>query len=165
MQINRGGPARLRLGIRVIVAYKLTKAVLETAAAVAIAAAVAMGTLPNVAVYAHLLHEHMSPQWSMWLSALLTRASEPRHLRLAAVALALDAVMTMIEGISLGGGWWWGPWVVVVATTTLLPVELGGFVQHGPDLGRVIILAANLAVVAYLARHALGMHRSAGDGS
>lgn len=156
--------ARAYLGMRLIVGYKLVKASLEVAGAMAIMLVGSSGLPSRLVEYGSALHEHLSPEWSRRVSEMLTSAEEPRHLRVAALALALDGAMTVLEGISLGRGWWWGPWLVVAATTTLLPVEIVGLLHHGLEPLRLAVLVANVVVVVYLGRHAL-RRRGGGRGA
>ena len=148
------GSARPRLGMRVIVAYKAIKAGVEIAGALLVALTAATNIAPGVLGLARLLHEHVCSEWSRQLSGILIAAADPRHLRLAALALGLDGVLTAFEGAALGRGWRWGPWLVVATTTSLLPVELFGLFEHGLNWGRGALIAANLAVVGYLIAHA-----------
>ncbi len=73
----------------------------------------------------------------------------PRRLHLAAVALVLDAALTIVEGWALRRRHWWGPWLVVFASGGLLPFEVVQLVRH-PHVGRLMVLVVNAAIVAYL---------------
>ena len=57
--------------------------------------------------------------WSVHLADLLVRASTPRHLEIAAVALAADGSFALFEGWALRRGFAWAPWVIVVASACL----------------------------------------------
>jgi len=80
--------------------------------------------------------------------------------KLLAVAMFGDAILSAIEGLALQAGRWWAPWLVVIATSLLLPWEVWELIRH-PRWGRVAILVINLAVVAYLLNDAREHHRKA----
>ena len=44
----------------------------------------------------------------------------------------------------------WARWFTIIATSSLIPIEVYEIVRK-PDLTRVLVLAANVAIVAYLA--------------
>jgi uncharacterized membrane protein (DUF2068 family) len=143
--------------IRLIVAYKYAKVAVELIASVLLAALTATGGIPALGRVAAQLRHHVTSAWSVELADALVRELVPRHLWMVAAALALDGTLTFVEGRSLQRGWWWGPWLVVVATCGLLPFEVLALVRHAA-LGRVALLAANVGVALYLARHALRRH-------
>jgi uncharacterized membrane protein (DUF2068 family) len=72
-------------------------------------------------------------------------------------AIAGDGVFSAFEGWALLRGFRWAPWVVVVATATLIPFEVVAIVRHR-RIGRFVLLAVNLAIVAYLAWRARREH-------
>jgi len=74
------------------------------------------------------------------------------------IALAFDGILSVIEGWALLRGRWWAPWLVVLATGSLLPFEFIAFARRLNPV-RAAVLAANLAIVVYLARKALREHR------
>jgi uncharacterized membrane protein (DUF2068 family) len=140
--------------IRLIVAYKYSKVAGELLASLLIVVLTASGHARVLSQVAEQLRHHVTSTWSVELAEALVRQLVPRHLWMVAAALALDGIFTFVEGCSLQRGWWWGPWLVVLATGALVPFEVLALFRH-VALGRVALLAANVAVALYLARHAL----------
>ncbi|MFN8654215.1 MAG: DUF2127 domain-containing protein [Gemmatimonadales bacterium] len=64
----------------------------------------------------------------------------------------LYALLFAVEGIGLLMKKRWAEWLTVVATASLVPIEVYE-VFHRPGAIKVIIIAVNLAVVYFLARH------------
>jgi uncharacterized membrane protein (DUF2068 family) len=146
-------------GIRLIILYKAVKGALEALGAAVLAAGPALG-LDHVLVRAALdLSRHSTRAWAINVSRELPALLTPGHLRLAAVALVLDAALTLVEGWALQAGKWWGPWLVVVASGALLPFEVVQLAR-GVHVGRVIVLLVNALIVGYLVRREVT--RSAG---
>ena len=67
------------------------------------------------------------------------------------MGLALDGVISAVEAWALWRGHRWGPWLVAVASALPVPLEIWELVRR-PSPWRALLLLANLAVVAYLAR-------------
>jgi uncharacterized membrane protein (DUF2068 family) len=137
------------MGVRLIVVYKLGKAVLQACAAVGLAVGIRAGLTAWLTNLAVLLAEHAVHPWSMHLARLLIRAVTPGHIRIIALALAGDALVSAFEGWVLRRGYSWAPWVVVGATGSLLPLEVVELVRR-PRVGRVALLVINAAIVVYL---------------
>jgi uncharacterized membrane protein (DUF2068 family) len=139
----------LPTGLRLIVAYKLGKAVLQGVAALALWLAVRAGfadTLAHAAVaFAdHTVHP-LLVRLARWLGMVIT----PRHLHIVALLLAGDALVSATEGWTLRRGYPWGRWLVLVTTGSLLPLELYEII-HRPRPARIIVLLINAAIVLYL---------------
>ncbi len=96
------------------------------------------------------LHRHSARAWATHLARALPALATPHRLHLAAIALALDAALTLVEGWALRRRHWWGPWLVVVASGGLLPFEVVQLVRR-PHVGRLMVLLVNASIVAYLA--------------
>lgn len=148
------------LGVRAIIVYKTVKGALQLAIAAVLFALVPLGLAPWIHHAAYRLREHASRAWGVWLAELLLRNSTTSKVALAAAALALDGVLTSVEGWALRRGHTWGEWLVVVATSSLLPFELRALLKHRhwPHLVGFLL---NLAIVIYLARQAVRRHRRA----
>jgi uncharacterized membrane protein (DUF2068 family) len=73
-----------------------------------------------------------------------------RGVHLIEIGLALDGLVSGVEGFTLWRGYRWPPWLVVVATASPLPLEIAEIVRT-PRPSRVGLAMANLAVVGYLA--------------
>jgi len=147
-------------GIRLIVTYKVAKAILQLVAGAFLFYGARHGLQASLAELALRLREHAVHAWSDIVARAIDRLVHIRHsLSLAALALAGDAAMSAFEGWALVRGFWWAPWLVVVATACLLPFEIYAIV-HRPRVGRVVLLAINLAILVYLITRARRGHRS-----
>lgn len=149
-------------GLRLIIAYKLTRAVASLFAAALLAAFTAADHATPLRAVAAQVRRHATSAWSIAVADVLVSAVAPQHLWLMAGALALDGTFTFVEGWALHRTWWWGPWLVVIATGGFLPFEAIAIVRHA-DAGRVLLLGLNLLVALYLARRA--HDRSSGSAS
>jgi len=141
-------------GVWLIIAYKLVKGGAEVMLAVVLTTLVFAGRTKGIFDVAEQLRHHLTGAWSNRVAALTTALAVPRRLWTVVAALALDAMLTLLEGLALVRGAWWGPWVVVVATSALLPFEIVALVRH-VHAGRVVLLVVNVVIVVYLARRAL----------
>jgi uncharacterized membrane protein (DUF2068 family) len=92
---------------------------------------------------------HFTQAWAIHLAHLLVRASSTRALHIGTVAFAVDGLFVLFEAWALRRQFRWARWLVVVATASLLPFETY-HLYRGFHAGRLILLLANLAVVAYL---------------
>ena len=68
-----------------------------------------------------------------------------------AVLAWVDSVSSAVEAFLLLSGKTWAQWIVIVGLAGLLPFEIASILHH-PRIGKFAVLAANLAIVAYLAR-------------
>lgn len=139
------------MGVRLIVGYKWVKAVLEVALAVTFVIFARRGGLAALQEAAAALEHHVTSRWSVLAGRAVARAISGRGLHVAEIGLALDGILSAVEGWSLWRGYRWGAWLVVVATATPLPLEVHHLVRtHGISRGALVLL--NVAVVVYLAR-------------
>lgn len=138
------------VGLRLIVAYKVAKAVLEIAFGVALVvfATKATDELRSIAID---VRDHGTAAWSVSLADRVVRAATRRHLFVVAVASLLDGVVTAIEGWALHRRYRWAPWLVIGLTSCLLPFEVFALVRH-VTAGRATLLLVNAAIVVYLLR-------------
>lgn len=144
-------PGRRELVIRLIVLYKFVKAAVEIATAVGLVALAASGELAALRGLAIDLKENLVSRWSLLLGRVLEALVSQRGLHLLEVGLALDGVLSGIEGFALWRGYRWGPWLVIAATSIPLPLEIEEILRtHRPS--RVALVLVNLAVVVYLVR-------------
>jgi uncharacterized membrane protein (DUF2068 family) len=150
-------PLRAEPGLRLIVFYKLGKAALELALSAIVALLARLGLAGRVEGLAIELRDQLAHAWSNWLARTLLSASG--HLRLVVAALAFDGALSLAEGLALRRGLDWGAWLVVGATSLLLPIEVVELARR-PRATRVLLLFANLAVLAYLVRRELGRRRA-----
>ena len=140
-------------GVRAIVLYKMAKAGVQLGVVLLAALLWPFGLPAVLRELALSLHHHATGGWAVSLATWLEQGSTPRGIRLSLLALGGDGTLTGIEAWALRRGRWWGPWLVVLATGALLPFELYELTRS-PHLSRVLLLAANVVVVLYLARRA-----------
>lgn len=141
-----------------MVGYKLIKGAAEALASAALLAAIPLGLSRALGAAARALREHVLSQWSARLADALLSLAEASHLHLLILGLALDAVFTLFEGWALHRRFRWAPFLVVGATAALVPFEVASLAR-GLRAGRLLMLAANLAVVALLLSRALRERR------
>jgi uncharacterized membrane protein (DUF2068 family) len=146
------------LGVRAIIAYKTVKGALQLVLAAVLLLLLPLGLSPWLHHLAYRLREHATRAFSIRLAELLLNNSTAGKVALAAAALALDGLLTSVEGWALRRGHTWGEWLVVVASGSLLPLEAHALAKtrHWPHL---VGLLLNLAIVIYLARQAWLRHR------
>jgi len=149
LRLRRHAPA-----LRLIIAYKLSRAAASLVAAALLTTLIAVGRSTPLHAAAEQVRHHATSAWSVALADALVSAVAPQHLSLVAAAMALDGAFTFVEGWALHRSWWWGPWLVVAATGAFLPFEVLALVEH-VHAGRALLLALNLGVALYLARRAL----------
>ena len=140
--------------LRLIIAYKLARAGLALLAGLAMVVLLVGGFDQQLRDFAAELHDHVVSRLALWLSGLLMSALEPGHIGVVTGALLLDAVVVSVEGWALWKGYAWGAWLVVAASAALLPFEVAALVDH-VSVGRVLVLAVNLAIVVWLLQRRL----------
>ena len=146
-------------GVRAIVLYKIAKSAGEGLLAVVIMVLVLTGYVDRAHQLAMALREHVVHRWSVKLAELLMSSLTAKRLWWVVAALIGDAIVSGIEGWALAKGYVWAPLLVVAATSLLLPVEVIELAHH-TTLGRVVIFAANLAIVLYLLKRAMKEHHA-----
>ncbi len=144
------------VGVRLIVAYKLGKAVLELVLGVVLVA-LSRSVTKELHVVVEILREHAVAAWSVMLADRLVGLATRGHVVLVGAASLFDAVVSFVEGWSLHRRYWWSRWLVVVATGSLVPFEIASLVRHF-TLGRAILLVVNVWIVIYLVRHRLSSY-------
>jgi uncharacterized membrane protein (DUF2068 family) len=145
--------------MRALIGYKAVKAAVQFLLALVLVGVVAAGHADALQSLAELLRHNLSQAWALRAASYLMNLATPRHVELTAVALALDGVLSGVEGWALHTRRWWAEWLVVVASGSLLPYELFELTRHF-RAGRVLIFVINLGIVVYLARRALGRGRA-----
>ncbi|HTP25876.1 MAG TPA: DUF2127 domain-containing protein [Anaeromyxobacteraceae bacterium] len=144
----KAGPA----GLRLVIAYKLAKAAAELGLALLFVVLLIAGLGVEVHQIALHLRQHVVGAWGVRLADLLLRDTTPGRLYFAAALLGMDGVLSYVEGWSLKSRRAWGPWLVVLATASLVPLEVYEILRHF-RITRLLVLVANLAIVAYLVWH------------
>jgi uncharacterized membrane protein (DUF2068 family) len=140
--------ARGHLGFRLIIGYKFAKAALMFCVALwlTIAPGEAYRTLDFLA--RELVEGGAAfARLGNWIHAHLSNNIVLR----GAVLAWLDCVSSAVEGFLLLSGRTWAQWIVIVGLAGLLPFEILS-IGHHPRVGKFLVLAANVAIVAYLAR-------------
>jgi|GEM_PF-3803331 len=146
------------VGVRLIVLYKLIKGVVLALASVGVTVLVATHSTDRLHHWLSQLRDEVVNSFTLKLVDLLLRALMPRHVYFLALALAVDSVASIVQGVLLGRGYVFARWLVVAASGLLVPFEVIGLVRH-PHLGHVAILLSNLAIVGYLTWRTLKDHR------
>jgi uncharacterized membrane protein (DUF2068 family) len=137
-------------GLRVIIVFKLVKAVLLVA--------VAVGAFSLIHRDLHAL----GVRAVVWLriapgnhrvERALARLTGVRPSRLAALGCGalIYAGVLLVEAWGLHRRRVWAEWLTIIVTSSLIPLEL--YELHHPSLGKVIALVVNIVIVIYLARH------------
>jgi uncharacterized membrane protein (DUF2068 family) len=75
---------------------------------------------------------------------------DPKDRALIGGALFLYAAVFLVEGIGLVTRRSWAEWMTLIVTTSLVPFEIYELTRE-VNIARVIVLVANIAIVAYLA--------------
>jgi uncharacterized membrane protein (DUF2068 family) len=145
-------------GLRLIIAYKLGKAALWLVLATVLGLLVTSGRLEAFRVLAGELQHHVASRWSLLLGQGLASTLSARGLRLVELGLGIDGLSSVLEAWALWRGHRWGPWLVAVASALPVPYEAWGLARQ-PSPWRALLLAVNLAVVAYLATWLRRHHR------
>jgi uncharacterized membrane protein (DUF2068 family) len=140
-------------GVRAIVLYKSVKSAVQLALVSLAVALWPLGLPALLREFVFHLHQHATQAWATSLASWLEQGATDRGIELSLLAIGGDGAVTGIEAWALRRGRWWGPWLVVLATGSLLPFEVFELVTV-PRWSRALLLVANLAIVAYLARHA-----------
>jgi len=146
-------PRRADLGFSLIVVYKLLKAAVQTVAAVALEGALFAGATERLHEFA-VTTVHGTSRLSELVARALGQLTTARHVHIIVLALALDAVLSLVEGLALHRRYRWAPWLIVVATGGALPFEVVSLARALRPL-RLTLFLVNLALVVYLVRRAL----------
>ena len=152
-----------RFGVlRTIALYKLVKVVLLLAVAYGELrlrdASIAAKLLSWAQARPYGLEHRIVTQLLDWFSGL----SVSRIHALRMVTLAYAAVFA-VEGVGLWMEKRWAEWLTVIITSSLIPLELWEIFLR-PTVGKVLILLANVAVVAYLVWHVRSRNRAGQTG-
>jgi uncharacterized membrane protein (DUF2068 family) len=100
--------------------------------------------------------EHNVVTWVLhWLSGL----SESKIHALRFVTFTYAAVFA-VEGIGLWMQKRWAEWLTTIITASLIPLEVWEFF-HRPNLGKAVVVIANVVIVAYLFWHVRARGRPA----
>jgi uncharacterized membrane protein (DUF2068 family) len=137
------------IGLRLIVGYKLVKALAELLLGVVLLFLGLAGLADHLQAVALSFRHHAAEAWSIALADRLVRAATERNLLVVALASILDGVVSSVEGWALHRRYGWSRWLVVGATACLLPFEVAALVRH-LTAGRIALLSMNALIVVYL---------------
>jgi uncharacterized membrane protein (DUF2068 family) len=139
------------LGLKLIIAYKLTKAIAVFGLAIWLTFA------PHGAYHfaEHLVRE-LSAGGALWvrLGRWLDAHLSMRLFHQVTFLAWLDAITTGLEAFLLLIGKAWGEWLVVIGVGALLVPEVLSL-ERRPSWGRFLVLLVNAAVVLYLLQRRL----------
>ena len=134
--------------VSIIGAFKLVKAALLATLGVA-----ALRGVPETIVRSGMLEVG----WTGALSGhheirqMLVRLSADGHaLREIAAACLIYAAVFLVEGVGLLRRRRWGEWLTVIVTASFIPFEVYELLRR-PRIGKLIAIALNVAIGAYLA--------------
>ena len=136
-------------GLKLIVAYKFAKALLEMFLGVLMLSGLAH-KLIAVTGAANIRH-HATEAWSITFAERLLHSPTAHSLHVIALAALLDGAVSLVEGWALHRRYGWSGWLVVGATFCLIPFECIALVRH-PTSGHLALLLMNALIVIYLIR-------------
>jgi uncharacterized membrane protein (DUF2068 family) len=143
------------VGVSVIVAYKLGKAALQIVAAVVLVMALRTGAAERLREIVLRQIEHGTSHLAFRIAHVIGQFTTAREVRVVALALSLDGLLSLVEGLALHRRYRWAPWLIVVATSVAVPFEIVSLLRQMRPV-RLIVLVVNLVLVAYLVRRAQG---------
>jgi uncharacterized membrane protein (DUF2068 family) len=115
------------------------------------------GLVDAVAVWIAALHVDAEARWLQRLLAACAGVAVGTW-RLLAIGCFLYAALYLVEGYGLWRQRRWAEWLTVVGSSLLVPVEIYELARHA-TVTKAVVLALNLAIVAYLAHHIHGKGR------
>lgn len=131
-----------------IAVYKFVKAVALLALGVGELHYLHRNLAHEIAHWVDLLRVDPHNHYLMWLMEKVSKVDEHR-LRQLSVGTFFYAVLFLCEGTGLALGMRWAEYLTIFSTASLLPIEVYEiFIK--PGVGKVVVLLANLAIVAYL---------------
>ena len=136
-------------GLVVIAVFKLAKAVLLVGAG--LGALKLIGRQPTEALSQVISLVHFDPHGRI-AQRLIGRIGVLSEKQLAAVAFGTFAyaAVFLVEGVGLLLRKRWAEWLTVIVTASFVPIEIWELTRHFSAV-KVMALALNLAIVAYLA--------------
>jgi uncharacterized membrane protein (DUF2068 family) len=156
---NAESAPKPRFGVlRLIALYKLVKVLLLLAVAYGELrlrdASLATKLLSWAQARPYGLEHRIMTQLLEWFSGLsVSRALEVRLITLAYASLFA------LEGVGLWMQKRWAEWLTTIITASLIPLEAWEIYLR-PTIGKVLILLANAAIVAYLVWHVRTKNRA-----
>ena len=153
-------PGRKTSTLRLIAAFKLAKSVLLALVALKLLRLIHEDL--ELAAFDLALKLHLDPDGRL-VEPILRRllAVDPRSLMHVSLGALAYAALLVTEGVGLMLGAVWAEWLTIVATSALVPLELYELSRR-VSAPRVLALAVNLAIVAYLVWLVLRQRRAEG---
>ena len=148
---KKGGNARkARFGVlRLIALFKLSKVVLLLATAYGVLRLRDASVIARLYTWAASMPSGLEQDLVRRGLVIISGLSPGRINALGFVTLAYAAIFTT-EGIGLWMRQRWAEWLTVIVTSSLIPLEIFETI-HRPGIGKVLVLAGNVAIVWYLA--------------
>jgi uncharacterized membrane protein (DUF2068 family) len=144
---------RPEVGVRLIVGYKIGKAIVQAALVATLPVLRRLGVTARLQALTSDLAEHVVHGWTAGLARLLAALLAPNHLTLISLVLGVDAALSAVEAWALHRRLRWAPWLIVIASGALIPFEIYEIARRA-RAGRVAALVVNVAIIAYLIRRA-----------
>lgn len=145
---HKGKPGTHRRGLMTIAVYKFVKAAALFALGFGELHYLHRNLAQEIAHLVDLLRVDPHNHYLMWLMEKVAKVDD-YHLRQLSVGTFFYAVLFFCEGTGLALGMRWAEYLTIVSTASLLPIEVYEIFLK-PGVGKVVVLLANLAVVAYL---------------
>lgn len=149
------------LGLKVIAAYKLAKALLLLAAGGGLLGMVDADVSSSLVRWTTALGLDAN---NHYLRAVIARLADVdrQTLQVLGVGTLCYAAWNIVEGVGLWLRLRWAEYVTIVATALLLPVEAVEIVRE-PAASRFVVVALSLAIILYLV-YRLEVDRPSADG-
>jgi len=135
-------------GLRLIGAFKILKGLALLALGIG---ALKLLHKDLAAVVEHWINIFQVDPHSHYIQLLLAKLSivDDRRLKELSAGTFIYSAVFLTEGVGLALGKRWAEYLTIISTASLLPLEIYELAKHA-SIGKVIALAINLAVVAYL---------------
>lgn len=144
-------PYKHDVGLRIIIAYKATKAIVWLLLAAGLAIGLQFGLTDVLRELIVRFDYRLTHAWAIHAAEAILQAVTRRHIFYTLLALTLDGIATAVEAWSLHHRKPWGEWLVVLTTGSLLPFEIWALAKR-VQLDRFGLLAINVAIVIFLIR-------------
>jgi uncharacterized membrane protein (DUF2068 family) len=137
--------------LRTIAAYKLLKVLMLLAVAYGEVRLSDASLAAKLLTWASERPQGMEHHAVVWLLGWFSGLSPSRLHALRIVTLAYAAIFAT-EGVGLWMQKRWAEWLTTIITASLIPLEVWELVFR-PNIGKAVVLVANIAIVIYLVWH------------
>jgi uncharacterized membrane protein (DUF2068 family) len=135
-------------GLRLIAAFKLLKGLALLALGIG-----ALNLLHKdvEAIVVHWINVFQVDPHSYYMQLLLAKLAilDDKRLKELSAGTFIYSAIFLTEGVGLALGKRWAEYLTIISTASLLPLEIYELAKH-VSIAKVLALAINLAVVAYL---------------